>query len=220
MTIYQGFIGLIGGASTDLDSWDGATLVGGEVASVFENGKISHYKNIQNSATVNGIYIFAPATNPGTNRWHLLVPQGAMSHVMATGGVQTFNSGTTEKMEITSISKDLLDEYDGPSATFRPKYTGTYLTTIDFLSENGISLGGGTDYILVTPYVTPPPYTTPAAYSQSFGRLGSDHAVTRVPYHRSLSIDLTAAHDMDIRMLFNFQTADSLLMSVTIDRLI
>lgn len=119
---------LTGGGVGALDGEDGAGLAAGDVAFVVLASGVYHYVNVQDSATENSPYVIRPDTNPGTNSWHLVTPQGPMSHVFVnTAAGQSIVNDSNTTIIFDNEVTDTLGEYDHTTGIFTAIYAGTYL---------------------------------------------------------------------------------------------
>ena len=139
---------LIGGVAGSVDNIDGADLAAGDTIQCINSDGIYHYVNIQDSATENSPYVIRPDTNPGTNSWHLVVPQGPMSHVEAARATSQDMVASTETTVIfTTEVSDILSEYNNATGVFTAIYAGKYL--INSMVVVGSRAWGSGEYVRI-----------------------------------------------------------------------
>lgn len=118
---------LTGDVAGSLDHIDGAILSAGDVCSVVNSTGSYDYVNIQDSAVLNSPYTIPPVNNPGNNSWHLVIPQGSTSHVIAnTSAGQSIPDSTSTTVIFGTEEKDSLGEYDHTTGIFTALNEGYY----------------------------------------------------------------------------------------------
>lgn len=140
------FANLTGGVDDSyLDYTDGDNLTDGDFAlGIDANGIHRAYRlNATSGATENSPYIIAPDTNPGTKRWELMAPGGAMTHIEYTKATaQSFPSGNTDTILYDTEVEDTLSEYNTTTGVFTATAAGTYHVSFALLTDNVTWLAG------------------------------------------------------------------------------
>jgi len=134
--------GITGGTSSDLDSIDGATLVGGEIIFVIYNGYFLLYEvDATSGAAADPPFIVIPVTNPGDIRFILQSHYLARSIVLGASGAGVA-AGTTAGYAKTT---------NGISYIIENKIY-TKAATDDLFNLTGVSTGAA-EYKKVTLYL-------------------------------------------------------------------
>jgi len=124
---------LTGGAAGALDAVDGSSLSGGDAAVVVLSGLSYHYHlDASSGATEDSPYVIAPDSNPGTKRWVLATPQGAVSHVVAQGSTTTISDAAYTKIIQPTVIEDALSEYNSTTGVFTARHSGVYAVSFGF----------------------------------------------------------------------------------------